>query len=888
MSKNLVIVESPAKAKTIEGFLGKDYTVKSSFGHVRDLVKKGYGIDVDNNFTPTYEIQPDKEKVIAELKRLSKNAEMVWLASDEDREGEAISWHLFETLGLDKKRTKRIVFHEITKPAIQKAIANPREIDINLVNAQQARRILDRLVGFELSPILWKKVRPSLSAGRVQSVAVRLIVEREREIQAFKSTSSYKVSAIFNIGKSILKAELNERFQTENEAQAFLEKCKSAFYKINSLETKPAKRTPAAPFTTSTLQQEAARKLGFSVAQTMTVAQRLYEAGKITYMRTDSVNLSETAIGQAKEAITNNYGDKYYQPRKYKNKSKGAQEAHEAIRPTYIQNSEIAGERNEQRLYELIWKRTIASQMADAELEKTTAKIGISTTNEIYIAQGEVLKFDGFLKVYIEGTDEESDEENSSILPPMKEGDVIELKETTATQRFTHHPARYTEASLVKKLEELGIGRPSTYAPTISTVQKRNYVEKTDREGTTRNYTQFYFDGKTIKKEIKTENTGAEKAKLFPTDIGAVVTDFLIQYFPDILDFNFTAKVEEEFDDIAEGKIQWTNMLKEFYKPFHRTVEKTIDNSERASGERILGNDPISGKPVSVRIGRFGPLAQIGESIEGGEEKPRFASLRKDQSIETITLEEALDLFKLPMNVGEYNGSEIIVAVGRFGPYIKYNEQFISIPRTEDPLKVDLNRAVELIKEKDLANAPVAFYNGKPVTKGKGRFGPFIKYESIYVNVPRAYNFDALSQKDIEELISKKLEKEANRYIHNWSEEKISVENGRWGPFIKFGKNMLKLIKAGGGKFSPEEVTELTLEEVKAMIVEQIPNAFDKKGAKKGAAKKSSESKLKVVKKAKATKKAAKKTETVRKAAAKKVAPKLATAKKKSTGIKKK
>ncbi len=880
MSKNLVIVESPAKAKTIEGFLGKDYTVKSSFGHVRDLVKKGYGIDVDNNFTPTYEIQPDKEKVIAELKRLSKNAEMVWLASDEDREGEAISWHLFETLGLDKRRTKRIVFHEITKPAIQKAIANPREIDINLVNAQQARRILDRLVGFELSPILWKKVRPSLSAGRVQSVAVRLIVEREREIQAFKSTSSYKVSAIFTIGKSILKAELNERFQTENEAQAFLEKCKNAIYKISSLETKPAKRTPAAPFTTSTLQQEAARKLGFSVAQTMTVAQRLYEAGKITYMRTDSVNLSETAIGQAKEAITNNYGDKYYQPRKYKNKSKGAQEAHEAIRPTYIQNSEIAGERNEQRLYELIWKRTIASQMADAELEKTTAKIAINSTSELYVAQGEVLKFDGFLKVYIEGTDDENDEENSSILPPMKQGDVIELKETTATQRFTHHPARYTEASLVKKLEELGIGRPSTYAPTISTVQKRNYVEKTDREGTARNYTQLFFDGKTIKKETKTENTGAEKAKLFPTDIGAVVTDFLIQYFPDILDFNFTAKVEEEFDEIAEGKIQWTSMLKDFYKPFHKTVEKTIDNSERASGERLLGNDPSSGKPVSVRIGRFGPLAQIGESIEGNEEKPRFASLRKDQSIETITLEEALDLFKLPMNVGDYNGSEIIVAVGRFGPYIKYNEQFISIPRTEDPLKVDLKRAIELIKEKDLANAPVAFYNGKPVTKGKGRFGPFIKYESIYVNVPRAYNFDALSQKDIEELISKKLEKEANRYIHNWSEEKISVENGRWGPFIKFGKNMLKLIKPGGGKFAPEEVAELSLEEVKAMIVEQIPNAFDKKGAKKGAAKKSAEPKLKVVKKAKAPKKAAKKTETVKKAASKKTTPKAAPKKK--------
>ncbi|MFN8230628.1 MAG: type I DNA topoisomerase [Bacteroidia bacterium] len=880
MSKNLVIVESPAKAKTIEGFLGKDFTVKSSFGHVRDLVKKGYGIDIDNNFTPTYEIQPDKEKVIAELKKLSKNAEMVWLASDEDREGEAISWHLYETLGLDKKRTKRIVFHEITKPAIQKAIANPREIDINLVNAQQARRILDRLVGFELSPILWRKVRPSLSAGRVQSVAVRLIVEREREIQAFKSTSSFKVSALFNVGKSILKAELNERFNTEQEAQTFLENClptgeagKKAIYKITSLETKPAKRTPAAPFTTSTLQQEAARKLGFSVAQTMMVAQRLYEAGKITYMRTDSVNLSDTAMGQAKEAITGNYGDKYYQPRKYKTKSKGAQEAHEAIRPTYIQNSEITGERNEQRLYELIWKRTIASQMADAELEKTTAKINISTTKELYVAQGEVLKFDGFLKVYIEGTDDENDEENTSMLPPMKEGDVLDLKETTATQRFSHHPARYTEASLVKKLEELGIGRPSTYAPTISTVQKRNYVEKTDREGSSRNYTQFVFDGNTIKKETKTENTGAEKAKLFPTDIGAVVTDFLIQYFPDILDFNFTAKVEEEFDEIAEGKIQWTSMLKDFYKPFHKTVEKTIDNSERASGERILGTDPVSGKPVSVRIGRFGPLAQIGETVEGSEEKPRFASLRKDQSIETISLEDALDLFKLPMSIGEYKGSEIIVAVGRFGPYIKFNEQFISIPRSEDPLKVDLERAIALIKEKEVADAPVAFYNGKPVTKGKGRFGPFIKYEGIYVNVPRAYNFDALSQKDIDELIGKKLEKEANRYIHNWTEEKISVENGRWGPFIKFGKNMLKLIKQGGGKFTPEEVADLSLDNIKAMIVEQIPNAFDKKGAKKAAAKKTT-TKAKVVKKAVVKKVAAKKTATKAKVVKKKASKK--------------
>lgn len=868
MSKNLVIVESPAKAKTIEGFLGKDYTVKSSFGHVRDLVKKGYGIDVDNNFTPTYEVQPDKERVIAELKKLSKNAEMVWLASDEDREGEAISWHLFETLGLEKKKTKRIVFHEITKPAIQKAIANPREIDINLVNAQQARRILDRLVGFELSPILWRKVRPSLSAGRVQSVAVRLIVEREREIQNFKSTSAFKVSALFNVGKSVLKAELNERFTTEEETQVFLDKCKKAIYKITSLETKPAKRSPAAPFTTSTLQQEAARKLGFSVAQTMMVAQRLYEAGKITYMRTDSVNLSDTAMGQAQEAITGNYGAKYYQPRKYKTKSKGAQEAHEAIRPTYIQNQEIDGERNEQRLYDLIWKRTIASQMADAELEKTTAKIGISTTKELYVAQGEVLKFDGFLKVYIEGTDEENDEENSSMLPPMSEGETLGLKETTATQRFTHHPARYTEASLVKKLEELGIGRPSTYAPTISTVQKRNYVEKTDREGNPRNYTQLIFDGNTTKREIKTENTGAEKSKLFPTDIGAVVTDFLIQYFPDILDFNFTAKVEEEFDDIAEGKILWTSMLKDFYKPFHKTVEKTIDNSDRASGERILGKDPASGKPVSVRVGRFGPLAQIGETIEGSEEKPRFASLRKEQSIETITLEEALDLFKLPLSLGDYNGSEIIVAVGRFGPYLKFNEQFISIPRTEDPLKVDMERAIELIKEKEVANAPVAFYEGKPVTKGKGRFGPFIKYENIYINVPRAYNFDALTQNDIDELVSKKLEKEANRYFHNWAEEKISVENGRWGPFIKFGKSMLKLIKKEGGKFTPEETSALTLDEVKAMIEAQVPGAFDKK--KKGAAKKAAPKKASIKKavaetKSKPTKKAAPK-----KAAAKK------------------
>lgn len=878
MSKNLVIVESPAKAKTIEGFLGKDYTVRSSFGHVRDLVKKGFGIDLENNFEPTYEVQPEKEKVIAELKKLSKNAEMVWLASDEDREGEAISWHLFESLGLDKKKTKRIVFHEITKPAIEKAIQNPREIDINLVNAQQARRILDRLVGFELSPILWRKVRPSLSAGRVQSVAVRLIVEREREIQKFVSTSAYKVSAIFKVGSGILKAELDKRYATEAEAMAFLEKCKAAAYTIESLETKPAKRSPAAPFTTSTLQQEAARKLGFSVAQTMQVAQRLYEAGKITYMRTDSVNLSDTAMDQANKAINQNYGAKYYSPRRYKTKSKGAQEAHEAIRPTYIDRSVIDGERNEQRLYDLIWKRTIASQMSDAELEKTTAKVKVSTTSELFIAQGEVLKFDGFLKVYMEGTDDEdSDEENSSMLPPLKVGEKLDSQEITATQRFTHHPARYTEASLVKKLEELGIGRPSTYAPTISTVQKRNYVEKTDKEGTQRQYVHLSLTKNNIAKDIKTENTGAEKSKLFPTDIGMVVNDFLLKYFPTILDFNFTAKVEEEFDEIAEGNLNWQKMLQEFYKPFHKTVESTIENSERASGERVLGKDPATGKPVSVRVGRFGPLAQIGETIEGSEEKPRFASLRRTQSIETITLEEALDLFKLPLNLGTYEGKEVVVAVGRFGPYIKLDDAFISIPRTIDPLTVDMEKAIEIIKEKELADAPVAKYKGKPVTKGKGRFGPFIKYEGLFINVPRAYNFDNLSQGDIEELIEKKLDKEANRYIQNWPEEKISIENGRWGPFIKFGKAMLKLIKDKGGKFAPEELSTLSLDQVKSMIVAQVPNAFDKKGAKKGAAKKASSA----APKAKAVKKAAPKKAAVKKVAAKKAAPKKAAAKKK-------
>jgi DNA topoisomerase I len=796
MSKNLVIVESPAKAKTIEGFLGKDFTVKSSFGHVRDLVKKGYGIDVENNFMPTYEVQPDKERVIAELKKLSKNAEMVWLASDEDREGEAISWHLFETLQLDKNKTKRIVFHEITKPAIQKAIANPREIDINLVNAQQARRVLDRLVGFELSPILWRKVRPSLSAGRVQSVAVRLIVEREREVQAFNSTSAYKVSALFLVGKAILKAELNDRFKTEAEANTFLEKCTAAIYKINSLETKPAKRTPAAPFTTSTLQQEAARKLGFSVAQTMMVAQRLYEAGKITYMRTDSVNLSETALNQAKEAITNNYGANYHFPRQFKNKSKGAQEAHEAIRPTYIQNQDVEGERNEQRLYELIWKRTIASQMADAELEKTTAKIGISTTSELFVAQGEVLKFDGFLKVYLEGTDDENEEENSSMLPPMKEGDVLNFQEISATERFTHHPPRYSEASLVKKLEELGIGRPSTYAPTISTVQKRNYVEKTDKEGTPRKYNSLVLSHAKISKEVKTENTGAEKSKLFPTDIGMVVNDFLLQYFPDILDFHFTAKVEEEFDEIADGKMIWTDMLKGFYKPFHQTVEKTIDSSERASGERHLGKDPASGKNLIVRIGRFGPLAQIGETNEATGEKPQFASLRKDQRMETITLDDALLLFKMPRIVGEFEDKEMKVGIGRFGPYVVHNSVFTSLTKEDDPYTVVADRCVELIlakRQKDADRIIKKFDENADLLVLNGRWGAFIALGKENYRIPKNMEAAKLEFYDVVQIIG-------GTEAYEQAIANAKLKAGKKAPAKKAGAKFVKFGAKGAAK----------------------------------------------------------------------------------------
>ena len=840
MAKNLVIVESPAKAKTIETFLGKDFTVKSSFGHVRDLVKKGMAVDTDKGFTPVYEISPDKEKVIAELKKLAKAADIVWLATDEDREGEAISWHLAEALKLEDKKTRRIVFHEITKPAILKAIDSPRKIDKHLVDAQQARRILDRLVGFELSPILWKKVKPSLSAGRVQSVTVRLIVEREREIDAFKPTFSYKVSGIFVSGNQKFKAELRSSFKTIEEARSFLQACAKSTFTVNSLETKPARKSPSAPFTTSTLQQEASRKLGFSPKRTMVVAQRLYENGKITYMRTDSVNLSELALGKAKEVVTKNYGDKYVHTRQYKTKNKGAQEAHEAIRPTYLERNMVEGERDEQRLYDLIWKRTIASQMAEAELEKTTAVISVSGASETFVAQGEVIKFDGFLAVYMESSDDEEakdDAENSdAMLPALKTGQVLNSHAITATQRFTHHPARYTEAALVKKLEELGIGRPSTYAPTISTVQDRGYVVKEDREGKQRSYDVLTLAGGKINEEKRTENTGAEKNKLFPTDIGSVVTDFLNQYFPKIMDYHFTATVEEEFDEIAEGKIDWRKMLEQFYRPFHKDVEKTEETSERASGERLLGKDPVTKKNVYVRIGRFGPLVQIGES---DDPEKKFASLRKDMRLETITFEDAIELFKLPKNVGSYKGKDLVIGIGRFGPYVKWGDAYVSIPRGEDPMKVEEARAIELVQLKEAADAPITTYKGVGVTKGKGRFGPFIKYGDLFINVPRAYDFDNLTQANIEELVDKKLEKEANRYIKQWPEEKIALENGRWGPFIRFGKDMLKLGRTKkGDKLTPEQIAELTLEEVKAMIEDQKPGAFDKKGAKKGAAKK--------------------------------------------------
>lgn len=743
---NLVIVESPAKAKTIEGYLGKDYVVKSSYGHVRDLPTKGLSVDLENNFKPDYTVMADKKKVITELKKLSKEADVVWLATDEDREGEAISWHLAEALGLNSKTTKRIVFHEITKPAILKAIDNPRLIDKNLVDAQQARRVLDRIVGFELSPVLWKKVKPSLSAGRVQSVTVRLIVEREKEIDAFTSEEYYRVKAVFQSNGKTFSADLNKRLSSEAEALAFLEKCKNADFTVQSVDKKPGKKSPAAPFTTSTLQQEAARKLGYSVAQTMRVAQSLYEAGKITYMRTDSVNLSDTAIEGATAEINSEYGNEYLNPRKFSTKTANAQEAHEAIRPTYFNRREVSSDGREQRLYELIWKRAIASQMSDAKLLRTTIKISSQNIDELFEVKGEIITFDGFLKVYLEGSDDENEEEENSNLPNVAEGEHLMLDGVEVTQKFTNHPPRYSEAALVKKLEELGIGRPSTYAPTISTIQKRGYVVKEDREGHERKYKVISLAKNEVSEEVKTENTGAERNKMFPTDIGTVVNDFLEEHFNTIMDYHFTASVEEEFDHISRGELEWTKMLHKFYQPFHEKVEDTLENSERASGERELGTDPKSGRPVIARLGRYGPMVQIG-STEEGEEKPQFAKLRVGQSIQTIELEDALELFKLPRTVGQYQDKDIVASTGRFGPFLRFDGAFYNIGKL-DPLEIDLETSITVIEEKlEAARKALIhdFENDPPIKVIQGRYGPYMTVGKENYKLPKDIDPEALT-----------------------------------------------------------------------------------------------------------------------------------------------
>ncbi len=776
MAKNLVIVESPAKAKTIEGFLGKDFLVKSSFGHVRDLPKSTIGIEIENDFQPLYEIPSDKKAVVSDLKKLSKQADIVWLATDEDREGEAISWHLAESLGLNEQTYKRIVFHEITKKAILEAIDKPRLIDNNLVNAQQARRVLDRLVGFELSPLLWKKVKPALSAGRVQSVAVRLIVEREKEIQAFKTSFSYRLIALFDVvhngQTTVVKAELPRRFSEKKEALEFLESCKGATFTVENVETKPAKKTPAPPFTTSTLQQEASRKLGFSVSRTMMVAQKLYESGKITYMRTDSVTLSDGAMAMAKSEIEKSYGEKYVKLRKFSNKSKGAQEAHEAIRPTYMNVTNPGGDVSEQRLYDLIWKRTIASQMSDALLEKTTVSIGISTNRNQFIATGEVLKFDGFLKAYLESSDDE-DEETASILPPMSIQQVLPLKEITAFQRFSKYPPRYTEASLVKKMEELGIGRPSTYAPTISTILKRDYVVKENREGEKRPYDVITLSNDIITEIVKTEIAGTEKNKLFPTDIGIVVNNFLLEYFDEIMDYNFTANVEKEFDEVAQGQKSWNHVIKNFYTPFHSRVETTLKTSEKHSGERLLGQDPKSGRNVYVKIGRFGPMAQIGEADQ--EEKPDFAGLKKEQSLETITLEEVLELFKLPRKVGTFEGKDITAAIGRFGPYLRHDGKFISIPKTEDPLTISNEIAIELIEDKrkkDKERIIKEFAENSDIMVLKGRWGAYIAASGKNYKIPKGTNPESLNLDDCIKIIQEGTSSKKSRTTNKTSTRK--------------------------------------------------------------------------------------------------------------------
>ena len=825
MAKNLVIVESPAKAKTIEKFLGKDFKVESSFGHIADLPSKELGIDVDGDFKPKYEVSKDKKPVVKKLKDLAKKAEVVWLASDEDREGEAIAWHLAETLKLDKTKTKRIVFHEITKSAIEKAVQNPRSIDYDLVDAQQARRVLDRIVGYELSPVLWRKVKGGLSAGRVQSVSVRLIVEREREIQSFQPTASFKVDAAFTTSKGqIFKAKLLKPFDTQEEANSFLESNKNASFSVDALDKKPAKKSPAPPFTTSTLQQEAARKLYFSVSKTMNMAQRLYEAGLITYMRTDSVNLSQEARNAAAKEIVSAFGENYSKTRNFKGKSKGAQEAHEAIRPTNFSTHSVNLERDQARLYELIWKRAIASQMSEAQLERTNVKIVTSNHDKPFTANGEVIKFDGFLKVYLEGTDDENAEQEG-MLPAMAINEVVTNNYIVATERFSRPPYRFTEASLVKKLEELGIGRPSTYAPTISTIQNRNYVEKGTVDGKERQYRLLTLKDNILEEKTLSENFGSDKGKLVPTDIGMIVTDFLVNHFEAILDYNFTAKVEADFDAIATGNADWTKMMKSFYGTFHSQVEDVRENADRESGERILGTDPATGRQLSVRLGKFGPMAQIGTADE--EEKQVFASVPPTLQLSSITFEQALNLFKLPKDLGVYEGEDVLVNNGRFGPYVKFGKKFISLPKGVDPLSVEMDEAIELIKEKEKADAPIYEYEGLPVQKGKGRFGPFIKWNNMFINVNKKYDWDNLSSDDIETLIKDKIQKEIDKIVHDWEDEGIRVEKARWGRHnIIKGKTKIELPKT-------VDASKLTLEEVKVLLEKHTPKKVSRSRKKK-------------------------------------------------------
>ena len=856
MSKNLVIVESPAKAKTIQKYLGNDFEVKSSFGHIRDLPKKGMGIDLET-FSPDYEVSADKKKLVTELKASVKKADMVWLASDEDREGEAIAWHLAEELKLKPDNRKRIVFHEITKNAILKAIENPRDIDQNLVNAQQARRVLDRIVGFEMSPVLWKKVKPGLSAGRVQSVAVRLVVEREKEIRAFTPKVSFKLDGIFlNKTSQEIAAKLKKDFEKEEDAEKFLELAKTVEFKVLNVETKPGSRSASAPFTTSTLQQEASSRLGYNVTNTMRLAQRLYEEGFITYMRTDSVNLSQEAIEGAKNQIISEYGAEYSSPRNYTTKSSSAQEAHEAIRPTDFSVKTISDVQLS-KLYQLIYRRTLASQMANAKIEKTVIEIGNAKLPQHFEAQGEVIIFDGFLKAYgIVKTEDEDEDNNEKLLPKVTVGEVLSYKKITAQEKYTRPSARYTEAGLVRKLEELGIGRPSTYAPTIQTIQNREYVDKREIEPQVREVVKISLTNDKIKKEVLEEKFGGDKNKFVPTDIGEVVNDFLTNNFSEILDFGFTARVEESFDEIASGAQKWKEMMADFYSKFHPRIADVEENADRANGERLLGVDPKTGKNVHARIGRFGAMIQIGEQDD--EEKPIFASLMAGQNIATINLEDALELFKLPFELNNFEDQTVSVGVGRFGPYVKWGDTYISIPKGEDPLSIDQKRAEEIIAEKKLADAPIASYKGEPITKGTGRFGPFIKYQSIFINVPKKYNFENLSQSDINELVEAKLEKEANRYIQQWEAEKISIENARWGPIVKHGKNIYKIPKKKDDtKYEANELKDVSIDEVKKWITAQDPKAFAEK--KKPAAKKPAAKKATTAKKAPAKKPAAKK-----------------------------